>query len=121
MRIRPTPQPSGGMQHVDMRHLRKGRLHTVQGVPRLDQRKIERLAVVSDDGGGGSGHIADRFEQSALSRETRQEELPDAKPASIEPGAADEKGVSAGASRQPGRLQIDEQQLPAARGSSEQR
>ena len=44
------PETPGVMEHVDVRHLRKRRRQPVQGVACLDEREIEGLAVVGDDG-----------------------------------------------------------------------
>ena len=44
------PEAPGVMEHVDVRHVRKWRRQPVQCVARLDEREIERLAVVGDDG-----------------------------------------------------------------------
>ena len=108
------------MEHVDVRHLRKRRRQPIQRVAGLDERKIERLAVVGDDRIDGSGNLPDGFEQRPLGREARKQKLPDVKAAPAEPAAADEKRIAARAAGQAGRLEIDEQQVSTARRSGKQ-
>ena len=64
-----------------MRHVGKRRRQPIQRVARLDEREIEGLAVVGDDGIDRSGDLPDGFEQRALGREARKQELPHVKAA----------------------------------------
>ena len=51
------------MQHVDVRHLGERRRQPVQREARLDQRQVERLAVVGDHRARVGRHVGNRFEQ----------------------------------------------------------
>ena len=54
--------------------------------------------------------VGDRLEQRTLGREAREKELPDPERPAVEPAAADEERVGAGAAGEAGGLEIDEQQ-----------
>ena len=56
------PEPPRMVKHVHVRHVRKRRRQSVQRSGDLDERKIERLAVVGDDCIDVAGNVSDRFE-----------------------------------------------------------
>src|SRR6185369_11343425 len=101
------PHSSRRMQHVHMGDLGEWRRHPLQREPRFKQRKVECLAVVGDDARQIAGKLADGFEQCALSREIRQEELPQAESPAIEPAAANEKRIRARATGETRGLEVE--------------
>jgi hypothetical protein len=116
-----SPETTGRVQHVDVRHAGKWRLHPVQLKARVDERDIERLAVVRHHRSRVARRCSHRFEQHALGGKAGEKELADAKDGAIEPGAADQEGVAARPARQARRLEVDEQHPPAARRAGQQR
>ena len=99
------------MQQVDMRHIRKRRRHTLKDEARLDERKVERLAVIGDDARDPLGEFGDRLEQRALGRKVGEEKLPQPERAAIEPATADEEGVTPCAAREPGGFEVQEKKF----------
>jgi hypothetical protein len=108
------------MQHVHVRQAGERRFEPVEQVARLDERQIERLAVVGDDRTGFTSELGHRAQHRALDYRVRHQILPDAERAAVEPGAADQERVGAGAAGKAGGLEIHEQQPIAARGAGQQ-
>ena len=114
------------MQQVDMRHIRKRRRHALKHEARLDERKVERLAVIRDDARDPVGEFGDRFEQRALGRKVGEKELARTKARRLarrsrrrrrlEPAAADEESVRPGTARKPGGFEVEEEQSLMRRG-----
>jgi hypothetical protein len=92
----------------------------VEQVARFDERQVERLAVVGDDRTGFAGKLGHRAQHRALNHRIRHQILPDAERAAVEPGAADQERVGAGAAGKAGRLEVHEQQPIAARDAGQQ-
>src|SRR5580704_7644727 len=92
-----------------MRPVRTGPRQTMKEVPRLEQRRVERLAVEADQRARARKLRADGLQQRALVRVTRQQPLTRTEGAvGLEPPAADEKRERACAAAQSGRLEIEE-------------
>ena len=114
--IRPAlPQPSRGVQRIEVRDAVERHLHAVEQPPRLHHRHVERLAVVSDNQLRIVEELGHGSQQRALGRIAREQELPDLEGAEVVEAAADEEGYGPGAAAQPCGFEIDEHRTPMVR------
>src|ERR1700738_5243262 len=107
------------MEHVDVRELAAGPRHAMKEIARLEQRGVERLAVEADERAGARERARDGADHRPLVGKARQQERPrDKRSIVVEPAAADEKRLRAGATAQAGGLEIEEYEwcarVPAA-------
>ena len=110
------PQPPRRVEHVDVRPVGERKGQSMEQVARFDQRHVERTAVERDERLVIRHPRADFGQQRPLVLESRQQILPHVNRLVFEDGETDEEGLRAGAARQPGGLEIEEQQV--ARGRS---
>ena len=80
---------------------------------RIDQRRVERLAVVGDEDAGRSHERGSLFEQRPFGGKAGEHELPHPKHPTVEPPASHEKCIRACAAGQAGRFEIQKQERPA--------
>ena len=116
------PEPPRRMQHVDMRQPRRPvPLEPMEEIPRLEHRRVERLAVEADDRARAKKFSRDAAEHRPLDAVLGEHMLPHHEAAIlVEPAAADKKGVRPRAAAQPGRFQIEEhQRRPSRRPAGE--
>ncbi len=85
----------------------------MEHVPRLEERYVEGPAVVGHERTTGVEAFAHDAEQRALERMADHEELLNAERGPLEPRAADQKGVRAGAAGQARRFEVQEQERAA--------
>ncbi len=86
-------------------------LEAMEEIARLEHRRVERLAVEADERAGARQLVGDGRQHRPLVGVARQQVLPRREPAVVlEPAAADEKRLGAGAAAEPGRLEIEEEE-----------
>jgi len=110
-----TPEAARRVQQVDVRKPAAWSLEAVKQEARVDERGIERLAVVGDKNAGRAHECGEFLQQQPLGGKAGEYKLAHPEYRAVEPPASDEKRVRARASGETGRLEIEEQQ-PAARG-----
>src|SRR4051812_36486741 len=91
-------------------------------MPRLDQRRVKRLAVEADEGTGTGELGANPLKQLPLVGGPQQHELPRHKTTVVvKQPAADQKRIGAGSTTQAGRFQVEEEEGWGARHSHDER
>ena len=109
------PEAARRVQQVDVGKPAAWRHEAVKQEAGVDERGVERLAVVCDENAGRAHERGDFLQQQPLGGKAGKYELTDAKYPAVEPPASDEKRVGARASSKAGRLEIEKQQ-PSTRG-----
>ena len=108
------PEAPRRMQQVDVCEAAAWSLEAVKQEARVDEWRVERLAVIGNEHTGGPHSVAAIFQQRPLGGKAGQDKLADAEHGAVEPPASDEKRVRARTACEAGRLQVEEQQ-PSSR------
>ena len=110
------------MEHVHVRNLCAGRRETVEQVPRFNQRRVERLAVEGDERPGPREILCHVGQHPSLGRIVGHQVLLDNEGTIlVEPRTADEESMRPGASAEPRRLKVEENERHARHAGREQR
>jgi hypothetical protein len=87
-----------------------GRNAAAHAIARLEERPVERAAVVGDQAGARRNLAGQGIEQRRLLREIREEQLHEAHPIALPPADADHERHRSGRRAQAGRLGIEAEQ-----------
>ena len=97
------------MQHVQVRRTIQRAWQPMEQEPRLDQRCVERAAVVGAQCATAPGKRLQFAEHRLLVLEAGHQELPKSNGRTIDDRAADKKRLCTRAGEQPGRLEVEEE------------
>ncbi len=100
----PVPGPDDVVLKVRACALNYHDLFTLRGMPGI---KLNMPLIMGID---VAGDVAHGFEQHPLGCEARKQELADVEATAIEPAAADEERIGAGAAGQAGRFEVEKQE-----------
>ncbi len=112
------PELPRRMQHVDVRRFTSEPFETMEQIARLEQRRVERLAVEADQRAGASERAGDRSQHRPLVRMPREHELPRHESVLVEPAAANEKHVRSGAAAESGGFEIEKHERRPRRSTA---